>query len=307
MSVFGSELPPASGKPRIDVIVRTQALKERAPALLHALDGIQALACAEAHPIIVVNGERFHAPLFEALRHRSGVLLHHVPIASAGNALTEGRRLVTAPYFMYLDDDDELLEPGMGQLVQQMGIRADWDVIVTNGYGRSKGVLSPWVPDLMSHALHPALSLVGECWLSPGASVFRSMSVPVTLLETGRDHHEWTYLAFLLVLEGKRIRFLDIPTVVYNDTAGSASKSFAHREAALRLLESMRADPRTDRETRAALERKYRNTLHTLAAACLRDGARRKAWRYHLRSLRPPFTFKYLLFSRKMFLHPRRS
>jgi hypothetical protein len=146
---------------------------------------------------------------------------------------------------------------------------------------------------------------MAECWLSPGASIFKTDAIQAGSLNVRRDHQEWTKIAFLLAMERKRIRFLDIPTVTYSDTEGSASKSFVHQEEALYLLGEMKADPRVDKETLAVMERKYRNTLHVLANQYWRRGKLRKAWQYHLRSLRPPFTLKYLLFSRKLLRRTR--
>lgn len=296
---------PEDGRPRLDVVVRTLAQESRHRALLRALESIQGQASFAARPIVVVNGDRYHPPLLEELRQRQGVLFHYLPEASAGRALAVGRALVTAPYFMFLDDDDELLGPGLQRLAEDMSHDPDWDVIVTNGYGCSNGEMRPWVPDLMGHAIHPVRSLMAECWLSPGAAVFRSEAVSSAFLDVRRDYHEWTYIAFLLILDGKRVRFLDVPTVTYYDTQHSASKSFAYEEAALELLDTMKADPRLDSETLAIMEKKYRNTLHTLAFRYWRRGARRKAWHYHMRSMRPPFTIKYLLFSRKLLLPSR--
>ena len=297
---------PGDGRRQLDVVVRTLAQESRQRELLRALDSIQGQASFAARPILVVNGNRYHPPLLEELRQRRGVLFHYLPEASAGRALAVGRELVTAPYFMFLDDDDELLGPGLERLAEHMSHDPDWDVIVTNGYGCSNGEMRPWVPDLMAHAIHPVRSLMAECWLSPGAAIFRSEAVSSAFLDVKRDYHEWTYIAFLLIMDGKRVRFLDVPTVTYYDTQHSASKSFAYEEAALELLDTMKAEPRLDGETLAIMEKKYRNTLHTLAFRYWRRGARRKAWRYHMRSMRPPFTMKYLLFSRKLLL-PTRS
>jgi hypothetical protein len=295
-----------NGRPRVDVIIRTLALEARERELLRALDGIQNQSWLTARPIVVVNGERFHPPLVEALRQRPGVLFHYEREASAGHALAVGRTLVTAPHFMFLDDDDELVEHGLQRLARHLADNPDWDVLITNGYFSSNADLRPMYLDLATHAVHPLRSLLAECWLFPGASIFRTESISAQFLDVKRDYHEWTYIAFLLAVEGKRISFLDVATVTYYDTQESASKSFEYEEAALDLLDIMKADRRLDNKTLAIMERKYRNVLHTLASRCWRRGARRKAWHYHLRSMRPPFTFQYLLFSRKLLIPTRR-
>lgn len=292
-------------RPRVDVVIRTLALETRERELLRALDGIQSQSYLAARPIVIVNGERYHPPLVKALQQRPGILFHYEREASAGRALAVGRNLVTAPYFMYLDDDDELVERGLQQLASHLAANSDWDVLITNGYFSSNADFRPMYLDLAAHAFHPLRGLFAECWLCPGASIFRTESISTEFLDVKRDYHEWTYIAFLLAVEGKRINFLDVATVTYYNTQESASKSFEYEEAALELLDTMKADRRLDNETLAIMERKYRNVLHTLASKYWRRGAHRKAWHYHLRSMRPPFTFKYLLFSRKLLISTR--
>lgn len=301
----GSRLPEE--KPRIDVIVRTLLSKTREREIIRALDSIQNLSSMHARPIVVVNGDRYDPTLLKTLQRRQGVVLHFQADASAGRAIGTGRRLVTAPYFMFLDDDDQLVAAGMESFSKYILDHSDWDVLVTNGYFSRLGERRPMYLDLQSHAIHPLRSLLSESWVCAGATIFRSESISAAFLDMERNHQEWTFIAFRLVMEEKRIAFMDAPTVVYHDTGGSASKLIEHQEEALDLLEQMSAHPRVDRETRRLMERKYRNMLHVLALQHWQRGARRKAWIYHLRSMRQPFTFKYLLFSRKLLIPARRA
>ena len=59
-------------------------------------------------------------------------------------------------------------------------------------------------------------------------------------------------------------------------------------------------------EVRAKADKKYHVALHILAAKCADEGDLRRAWRYHLASMRPPYTLDYLLFSRKLLWSARR-
>ena len=92
--------------PSLDVIVRTLADAQRSGLLFRALDSIQSRSGVTARPIVVVNGQRFDAATLAALKSRPGILLHQEQQASAGLALVAGRKLVTAPFFSYLDDDE---------------------------------------------------------------------------------------------------------------------------------------------------------------------------------------------------------
>jgi hypothetical protein len=120
------------------------------------------------------------------------------------------------------------------------------------------------------------------------------------MLSGNWDHLEWTHLAFQLCAEHKRLHFMDVATVRYSDTPGSLSKQMKHHEAALDLLREVRRNSRLDPAVRRQADLKYLRVLHDLAATYWRRGRYIQAWYRHLGSLRPPQTFKYLLFTRKL-------
>lgn len=284
----------------LDVVVRTLADVQRSRLLFRALDSIQNQTGVAARPIVVVNGQAYDRATMEALQKRPGILLHHLSQASAGLALAAGRKLVMAPFFSYLDDDDELIA---GSLLEPMGWlddHPDCDVLVDNGYFVRAGGVLVESAHLADHVGWPAMGLLGECWLSPGAFIFRTASIPFDMMNAGWSHQEWTYLAFELCAAHKRLHFMDVPTVYYHDTPGSLSKQVRHYEVALDLLRQVRQDARLDPEVRREADRKYLHALHNLAARYWKLGQYGRAWRCHLGSLRPPQTFKYLLFSRKL-------
>jgi hypothetical protein len=144
--------------------------------------------------------------------------------------------------------------------------------------------------------------LVENGWLVPGAFVFRTSSVPSSMFNPRWNNMEWTRLAFELCGEKKRLHFLDVSTMRYHDTPGSLSKHVRHHEAELQLLAEVKQDTRLEGEARQAAGYKYLRTLHNLSMAYRRQHQWRRAWVCHLRSLRWPYTFKYLAFSRKLLL-----
>jgi hypothetical protein len=171
---------------------------------------------------------------------------------------------------------------------------------VTNGYFVRQDGKRVESTHLANHVADPALSLLDENWLSPGASIFRTKSVPPDVIDAGWVHQEWTRIAFELCARRMQIRFMDVPTVLYQDTPDSLSKKPDHKRAELELLELVRKDARLDIRVRKKAGRKYRNTLHMLAVKSWEEGEAARAWRYHLASLCPPGTLKYLLFSRRL-------
>ena len=286
----------------LDVAVRTLADVQRSELLFRALDSIQDQSLISARPIVVVNGNRYDPHTLTKLERRPGIVLHRLQQASTGNALAEGRRLVTAAYFAYLDDDDVFLPDSLLEPLKWMAGHSDCDVLISNGYFvKSDGTLSEFI-HISDHIRidQPALSLLDDGWLAPGTSVFRTKSIPEDMLDSRWVQMEWTRLAFDICAAKKRIHFMKIPTALYYDTPGSMSKNAAHQEAALDLMRSIRSDPRMSREVRTKADKKYHNALHIAAARCGTKGDFRRAWRYQLASMRAPYTFKYFLFSCKL-------
>lgn len=285
----------------IDMVVRTLADKFRSKMLFRALDTIQDQCGVSARPIVVVNGQQFDEATLEALKSRPGILLHHEQEASAGGALAAGHRLVTAPYFSFLDDDDELITNSLLVPMNWFEEHPDCDVLINNGYYAKEGGVLTESTHIASHLTNPALSLLSEGWLSPGACIFRTGSIPLGMMNANWSQLEWTCIAFELCAEHKRLHFMDVPTVIYHELPGSMSKKLEQREAPLAWLKLIRKDDRVEPEVRRAANRKYLRTHHNLVMEYWELGQFGRAWRYHLVSLRPPLTLKYLLFSRKLF------
>ncbi len=292
----------------LDVVVRTLADPQRSDLLFRALDSIQNQGGVNARPIVVVNGDRYDRHTLAELEKRPGIVLHRLQRASTADALAEGRRLVTATYFACLDDDDVLIADSVRAPLEWLESHPDCDVLISNGYlVKEDGVLS----ELTQIAEHirigrPALSLLDDGWLTPGAFVFRTQSIPQQMLDSTWNRMEWTYLAYKICAANKRLHFMNIPTMRYYDTPGSMSKGVAHQKAALDLMRTIRSDSRMAPDVRARANRKYHSLLHILAAEYRKKADLRRAWRYHLASMRPPYTLDYLLFSRKL-LWPARS
>jgi len=286
----------------IDVVVRTQADASRSKLLFRALDSIQTQDAMHARPIVVVNGANVDDAVWAALARRPNILLHRERRKSAGLAMSLGRALVVAPYFAFLDDDDELIPGSLQNPLTWLASHGECDVVISNGYFVKQDGVRSELHHIADHVRrrNPALGLLLDGWLTPGAFICRTASIPPSMVNEGWSNMEWTRLAFELCAERKRLHFMDVPTMCYYDTPGSLSKAVRHHEAELELLAQVRGDARFDVETRHAASRKYLRTLHHLAMKYWEQGDHARAWRCHLGSLRPPYTFKYLLVSRKL-------
>lgn len=291
----------------IDVIVRTMANRARANALFRALDSIQDQAGVSARPIVVVNGQRTDGTVLTALAKRPAILLRRIPEASPGRAMAEGRKLVAAPYFGYLDDDDTLVASSLRMPLEWIDTHATCDVLVTNGRFVKANGTSYDSTHIADHINDATMGLLRECWLSPGAFICRTKSMPVSLLDLEWNNLEWTRLAFELCALGKRINFFDIQTVRYNDTPGSTSKQLAQDEASIRLWKWVGNDARFSRATRRGARRNYAHALHDMAWKYSQGGYNRQAWTCHFASLRSLQMLKYLAFTRKLIFPNKRE
>ena len=276
----------------VDVIIRTAG--RRRESLERAIASILRQQQVAARPIIIANG----APLPGAMQ--SPVKLHQLPRRiSPGAALRAGRELVTAPFFAFLDDDDELLPDALSAGIAIMRADAAVDLVVTPGFWITGNERIPDIPDIAREQNDPLAGIVERCWLNPGGGLFRTSSVAHAYFHDLPPLCEWTFLAFRLALDARNIRFLEHPTYLAYDSPGSLSKTASYIEATVEVLARMRAH-RIPIRLQARLEKKYCAALHEAAERSLKEGQRAKAWRFHLRSLISSHALSYFAYTRKL-------
>jgi glycosyltransferase involved in cell wall biosynthesis len=285
----------------VSVILPTVALASRAACLGRALESVLAQEGVRVDPIVVANGPDCDHDLLSALVRRRDIRLLRRRESGLGAAITAGRGLVDAPYFAELDDDDLLLPGALAARVARMETDRRVDAVVTSGYLRSArgDVLS--VSDIAQCADDPLRAVIDRMWLKPGAGLFRTATISAAYFEGMPPYLEWTYLAVRLALE-RRIAFLDTPTFVYSeDTPRSLSKS---PEYVRRQPEALRAVLRLPlpSDVRRALRRKYVAALHGASVNDLGQGRRTEAWKWHLRTLLHLYGWRYLTYTRHLFV-----
>lgn len=282
--------------PRCDVIVPSEARRERAPLLREAVASILAQEGVEAHPIVIVNGAVTDPGLRAELERDPRITVRVSPEANLPRAIRLGRELVSTEWFGELDDDDLLLPGALAARIALLKAQPDTDVVVTNGYRQEPGGRVLQVPDPASLRADPLRAMLDSNWLLPGSWLARTARVGAELFDAMPKYLECTYLG-LRFASGYRMHFLETPTVVWRtDTPSSMSKSrdFALGQVAAlyRLLEL--ALPQS---IRARLEQHLTHALHDRAEIHLRGGATRAAWHDHLSSLRRPGGWRYLGFT----------
>lgn len=278
----------------VTVIIPT--LANRIGELNRAITSVYQQHGGRAVPLVVVNGDRYDPDGLADLKRREDIRLHQVAEPGVSNARLEGRRLVDTPYFMLLDDDDELLpqavQAGLGAMEMH-----DADVAAFNGFAERYGKRVVFYPQFSETDPDPAMALLEENWLASAGGFFKTDRVGPELLDDLPDYLELTIFAFRLALQCKVVR-VDFPAfVIHEDLSGRASQSLKYFEESPNVLRVMAA--MTDRsDLRAVLHRKRSDALHHVAELMLKDGRKGPAWRYHLRSLCVGGGLRYLPFTR---------
>jgi hypothetical protein len=253
----------------------------------------------------VITGGRPDPAAELASSYRAKVHIVGEP-ASPGRALGIGRKLTDARFYAFLDDDDELLPHALGTRLGIMRAEPAVDVVVTTGYWLSGGQRRIHIPDITRHQDDSLNGIIERCWLTSCGGLFRASAISRDHFDGLPDLCEWTCLAFRLALDHRNIRFLDLPTYNVHDTPGSLSKTDDFVEATLRVLDTMRAEAFPAAQ-RAKLERKYRAALHDAAERYRRAKDLRKAWLYHFKSMKPPYTLHYSAYTRKLLWNGKAS
>ena len=283
--------------PRIDVLIVTLCTRERAAALRRAIETALSQEGVRPRVIVVVNGTRYDATLFDALWRTPGVRVHYQREASIFLARRCARERVSAPWFGFLDDDDHLLPGALRARVAALACDPAAAAVVTNGYLANGDVDEPVLRGVAEIRRDPLLCLMRSNWLATASALFRTASVPAEFFDATIRSNDMTYLAFRVALAG-RVLFLDEPT--YRKTYSPDSISLTEEWAlpALATLTKMLTFE-MPAPVRRSLRRKWVRAAHEISNIHRRRGEARDAWRYHLRSLREPWgMFAYALYTR---------
>src|SRR5688572_8920048 len=214
--------------PDVDVLIVSLCVAERATAIRRAIGTALSQEGVQARVTIVVNGQRFDRELFEALKRQRGVRVLYQTEPSIFLARRYAREEVRAPFFGFLDDDDQLLPGALATRVRALASDAEADVVVTDGLlseGLSESLMLGDVAAIRQDPLH---SLLARNWLATASALFRTESISPDYFDVTIRSNDMTYLAFRLALE-KRITFLGVPTYrkTYSPDSISLTPSWA--------------------------------------------------------------------------------
>jgi glycosyltransferase involved in cell wall biosynthesis len=277
----------------------TRALNERAEYIRRALDSVRRQRGVRAVPLVVVNGGRADPAVLHALRTDRAIRLLELTVASLPRALAAGRRAVDTATFAELDDDDVLLPEALGARLHVLEKDADVDAVVANGFIRAGGSEQRAIDGTAAVAADPLGALRIGNWLSPGAALFRTASIPPELFDALPQYLEWTYLATRLA-QTYNLHFLDEPSFVhYVDTplgVWNSADCTLGLPAAIQTL--LMLELPTD--LRRVFSRRHTDACHRAAAAQFRDGRVGAALRWHWRCINSESGWRYIPFTRKL-------
>jgi glycosyltransferase involved in cell wall biosynthesis len=291
-----------SGPHTVDVVIPTTCTADRWESLQRAIASAITQDGVNAEVMLVVNGDRYDPECLAALRARADLRVHYRTEGSLPLALRTGRQLVKAPFFCFLDDDDEYLPGALVTRLRPLIEDDDLDLTVTPGLRCVDGVDRPVLVELTPEAVNrdalAALSV--ENWLASCGGLYRTASIGLDHFDGVTKYYEWTYLAHRLALD-KKLLYVAEPTFRINDTSDSLSKSVGYRLSELEFLHKL-LDLPLPRRARTAIRRKIGGAHHRMSDYCRQQGWPARAWQHHFSSLLYPGGWKYVTYSRHLMM-----
>lgn len=285
--------------PTIEIIVPTTATKEREASLFEAIESILSQSSVTAIPRVIVNGDFYDRSVYSKLKSRDDIFLHYFQLGSLPNAIFCGRNLVQSKYYGFLDDDDLLLEGALSVKMENFFRSEKVDVVVGNGYIDRLGSDVLMQQNLSVCKQDPLRSLVDKNWLASCGGLYRTETTSAKYFSQLPKYHEWTWVAFNLAFDRKRISFVNEPTFRVRDTIESLSKEVENTMEYVRFVEMMYAKCKGE-EIASEVKRKLGAAYHAAAELQLNGGFATEAWKYHLKSLNTLENLKYLSFTRHL-------
>lgn len=278
------------------------ASRHREALLKRAIESIRASSGNPVRIIVVVNGYHFEIEVCDWLKSQPDIQFEYLATPSAPGAVLRGRELVQTDFFSTLDDDDEYLPHSMDIKLAALKLDSHADFLVGNAFVHSSDGIDSLLYDRLTDVpSSPLECLMRFNWLSSGNALFRTQSVGPSYFKDYHPFAEWTWLAYKLVLDGKRVSTLNEPVCRHNDTAGSLSKSGAYSLSYMSLFLRMLACAPPSQIERM-IHRKMGAAYHDASVAALHKGRKLDAWRYHWQSLVEIDGLKYLSYTRHLLL-----
>jgi glycosyltransferase involved in cell wall biosynthesis len=290
--------------PEVTVIIPTAAAYCRFASLKNAIDSIFRAASKDVSIIVAVNGNKQSPAVIKMLESFDRVRIEYFDFSSAPLACLEGVRLVSTPYYCFLDDDDEYLPNAIDDRLKKISSNDHIDFVVTNGYRNVAGIDSIYLTEIDSIASDPMKALFHQNWLASCGVLFRTDRIGPEYFENPHPYVEWTWLAFNLIMSGRNIAVINRPTYRINETSASVSKSAEYFVSIYGLYKRMlQCSPHP--QTVRLINGRLADWFHSDAEQKWQQGRMLAAWRSHFQSLKFMGGLRYLTFTRKLFKYPK--
>lgn len=283
---------------RINVIIPTTCEARRWSSLKRAISSVTSQKNVDVDVIIVVNGTRFDPGCYKELRNMPGLTVVYQEEGNLPLAVKLARSLVTAPFFAFLDDDDEYFPGTLWSRLQPLLVDETVGYVASNGYRCIGNQDVQDITNIEAVQRDPLCALIRENWLASCGGLYRSVSVTEDYFDGRTRYFEWTLLAFKLASTLKMV-FVDAPTYRIHDSPSSLSKSEAYREAEVGVLNQILA-LELPANVKSGLRIKLGKAYHSLSNYYRQEGELKRAWSYHLTSLRYPEGLRYLTYTRRL-------
>jgi glycosyltransferase involved in cell wall biosynthesis len=283
----------------VSVIIPTLADTKRSDSIKRAIESIRNASTEPTQIIVVVNGNRFDTNVCNWLKSQSDVLFAQIETGSLPLAQKRGRELVGTEYFSFLDDDDEYLPQSLDQKISSLLMDTTADFVISNGFKRINGLDEPFYPNIEAITKDPLSSLFERNWLASCGVLFRSSTVGQSFFDDPHPYAEWTWLAYNLLLTGKKLNVISDAGFRIHDTPGSLSKSDPYRECYFSLYERM-LKKQPPKQIEDILKARIGAAYHDKSVSQLAKREWLSAVASHFKSLTYPKGLRYLSYTRRL-------
>lgn len=283
---------------RVTVIIPTLCGIKRAMELTRAINSVNAQQGVAVQTLVVVNGNWFEPDLLKTVTATEGVMVLMLASPGISRARLHGRKHVTTPYFLFLDDDDELYPHALHTLLQTFDYSdEDTGLVVADAYNDYRNRNYGFFPSAEAIEQDPMDALLKQNWLIAQSALFKTERAPVHFFDIDTSSNECTMIAFNLALANTKVRVNRQVLAVIHDKADSESKTEHFITQEPLVVRWMLTQP-VSADIRAKLRRKLASAHHNNSAYYLERNMLRKALVAHVKSILIPGGDPYALYVR---------
>ena len=268
----------------VSIIIPTTGTPDRRSSLLRAIQSILDQDSVDVVPIVVLNGERYDADLFDLLKVRRDIRFFYLDQPSLPAAINFGRRQVETSFFGFVDDDDLYQPWAVAERLDAFKMTPEADAVVSWGFREVSGGQARVPSKEIWNRSDSLRALVKGCWLASCSGLFKTATISEHYFDPGLRHLEWTSVAIRIALD-RSIVFLDSerPHFLIGDSPESLSKSSQYllgMERSLDLLLKLPLPP----SVRRGFVGKKMSLRHDIADYYRIEGDLGNAWKHHIRT-----------------------